>query len=226
MSRIETIAEGIVLHLGDCRDILPALGRADVTLTDPPYGVGEHYASFNDTTDNLKLLIDGAFPILRTMSDRVVVTSGNGAQYDYPKPNWTMAWVTPAGAGSGPWGFSCWQPILCYGKDPYLVAGRGRRPDIIEHTETSEANGHPCPKPVRFMQRLVERVSLRGQMILDPFMGSGTTGVAAVSQGRKFTGIEIEPTYFDIACRRIEDALKQGDMFVEKPRPVKQEPML
>jgi DNA modification methylase len=62
--------------------------------------------------------------------------------------------------------------------------------------------------------------------ILDPFMGSGTTGVAAVSLGRKFTGIEIDDTYFDIACRRIEAALKQPDFFVEAPKPVRQEVLL
>lgn len=63
-------------------------------------------------------------------------------------------------------------------------------------------------------------------MILDPFMGSGTTGVAAVTLGRKFIGIEIEPTYFDIACRRIADGLRQPDMFIEKPKPVVQESLL
>ena len=61
------------------------------------------------------------------------------------------------------------------------------------------------------------------ETILDPFMGSGTTGVAAVKLGRKFIGIEIEPKYFDIACRRISEALKQPDMFIEKPKPAVQE---
>ncbi len=74
------------------------------------------------------------------------------------------------------------------------------------------------------MMRLVERASLTGDKILDPFMGSGTTGVAAVKLGRKFIGIEIEPKYFDIACRRISDASKQPDMFIERPNP-KQEAM-
>ena len=63
------------------------------------------------------------------------------------------------------------------------------------------------------------------QTILDPFMGSGTTGVAAVKIGRKFIGIEIEPKYFDIACRRISEALKQPDFFIECPSPAKQETM-
>lgn len=69
------------------------------------------------------------------------------------------------------------------------------------------------------MQKLVERASLPNDIVLDPFMGSGTTGVASVRLGRPFVGIEIEPRYFDIACRRIEEATKQLDMFVTQPKP-------
>jgi DNA modification methylase len=67
---------------------------------------------------------------------------------------------------------------------------------------------------------------VKGQTILDPFMGSGTTGVAAVKLGRKFIGIEIEPKYFDIACRRIADALARPELFIEPPKPAKQESFL
>ena len=77
------------------------------------------------------------------------------------------------------------------------------------------------------MRRLVARFSLPSEHILDPFMGSGTTGVACVKLGRKFTGIELEPTYFDIACRRVEDAYKQPDFFVSAPaKKAKQESLL
>ena len=81
----------------------------------------------------------------------------------------------------------------------------------------SEKNGHPCPKPLGFMERLIERATLDGETVLDPFMGSGTTGVACARLGRRFIGVEIEPRYFDIACRRIEDAQRQGDMFRPQP---------
>jgi site-specific DNA-methyltransferase (adenine-specific) len=82
---------------------------------------------------------------------------------------------------------------------------------------------HPCPKPAVYMDWLATFASLPGETILDPFMGSGTTGVAAVKLGRKFIGIEIEPKYFDIACKRISEALKQPDMFIERPKSAKQE---
>ena len=73
------------------------------------------------------------------------------------------------------------------------------------------------------MEYVVECFTEHGMVILDPTFGSGTTGVAAVNLGRRFIGIEIEPKYFDIACRRISDALKQPDMFIEKPKPATQE---
>ncbi|MBZ0173152.1 MAG: site-specific DNA-methyltransferase, partial [Phycisphaerales bacterium] len=198
------------LHLGDCREIMPTLGRVDAVVTDPPYGIDEAYESYDDTTDNLIALIASCVPLLRERASRVVVTSGVLNHMLYPKPDWTMAWVTPAGAGAGPWGFCCWQPVLCYGPDPYLEMGLGRRPDVIIHTEGSPKNGHPCPKPTRFMEVLIQRSTLSGT-ILDPFMGSGTTGVACVRLQRKFIGIEIEEKYFDIACRRIEEEYKRGD---------------
>ena len=74
---------------------------------------------------------------------------------------------------------------------------------------------HETEKPVALMEHYIGNSSQRGQTILDPFMGSGTTGVAAVQMGRDFIGIEREPKYFDIACKRIEEAQRQGDLFIE-----------
>ena len=76
-----------------------------------------------------------------------------------------------------------------------------------------EHDDHPCPKPVEWALWLCERAAESGDTILDPFMGSGTTGVACVRLGRKFIGIEIEPKYFGIACKRIEDAYNQNALF-------------
>ena len=205
------------LYRGDCLEVMPTLGKVDAVVTDPPYGVGIDYGAFEDTQENVSAMAAKWLPLARAVAARVVFTPGNINQHSYPRPDWTMAWITPAGAGSGPWGFSCWQPIMCYGKDPMLVNGKGRYSDIIQHTEASEKNGHPCPKPLRFMQRLVMRCSLLSETILDPFMGSGTTGVACAKMGRSFIGIEIDPRYFDIACKRIEQAYAQPDMFVEQP---------
>ncbi len=214
MARVEIIGD-CVLYLGDCREILPSLRGVDAVVTDPPYGNGTDYGTFNDTEKAVQEIIATVVPWARENVKTTLITSGNQCQHLYPRPKWTLAWVTPAGTGSGPWGFSCWQPILAYGHCPYLAAGKGRRADIIMHTEASEANGHPCPKPIGFLKKLVERASLAGHTILDPFMGSGTTGVACIQLGRKFVGVELEPKFFDIACRRIEDATSRPDMLVE-----------
>ena len=85
----------------------------------------------------------------------------------------------------------------------------------VEHSR--ERNNHNAAFPVEIAKRCIHASGRAADTILDPFMGSGTTGVACAKLGRNFIGIEIEPRYFDIACKRIEDAYRQGDMFVERP---------
>lgn len=95
---------------------------------------------------------------------------------------------------------------------------------IMRHKHTGGIeSGHPAIYPVDFAAELILAYSSEGQLICDPFMGSGSTGVAAVNSGRKFVGVEIEPKYFDIACRRIQAALDAPDMFIEQPKPLRQE---
>jgi predicted RNA methylase len=177
--------------------------RADLCLTDPPYGIGEDYESHDDTQENLRRLAAGFFTHARAASDVVLLTPGNVNQRHYPKPEWTLAWFVPAGTGSGPWGFSCWQPVLAYGKDPYLAAGKGRRPDALVKTEASDQSlSHPCPKPVGVWIWLMERGSLEGALVLDPFSGSGTSLIAAEKTGRRCCALELEPKYVQVAVER------------------------
>ena len=123
--RKEILADGVELWLGDCREILPTLGKVDAVVTDPPYGNGTEYGIFQDTEEAVRDLISMVVPWAGANAKRALVTSGNQCQAFYPRPKWTLAWVTPAGTGSGPWGFSCWQPILAYGSCPYLASGGG-----------------------------------------------------------------------------------------------------
>jgi DNA modification methylase len=189
--------------------------RANVCLTDPPYGLGDtksdknNYNSYNDSLENLVKLIEGFFPIAKQISDVVVFTPSNKNQSKYPIPQWTMAWFTPAGTGKGPWGFCCWQPILCYGKDPKLTKRKGSYPDAIVHTESSEKFGHPCTKPINFWIWLTERVSEENELIYEPFSGSGTSFIACEKTGRKCYGMEIDPKYCDIILKRWEDFTHQ-----------------
>jgi DNA modification methylase len=116
-----------------------------------------------------------------------------------------MCWFYGGGQLRSPWGFNCWQPILCYGKDPSLAQGRGARPDAVNLNTPANAGDidHPCPKPVKLWAWLVERLTFeRGAVIADPFGGSGTTLIAAAQLGRVARLIELDPRYCDVIRRR------------------------
>ena len=210
--------EGIKLYLGDCLEVLPTLGKVDAVVTDPPYGVG-----FNGkNTKHTQRLSDGyiggddeqigpkAVAECVKIATVTLVTPGVRCAFDYPKPDEIGGVYCPSGAGLGRWGFIGIHPILYYGKCPYLKNRMGHRPNSFSSFSTQEPNGHPCPKPIEWMLWLVEKASpFTEETILDPFMGSGTTGVACVKLGRKFIGIEKEPKYFEIAVKRIERALSE-----------------
>ena len=106
----------IDLRLGDCLKILPQLetDSIDAVITDLPYGVGIKYASFDDTKDSLKTLIDKAIPEIRRLAGTVLIFCGNGNQHLYPPPDWTLCWHIPAGNGYNTRGFNTLQPILSY----------------------------------------------------------------------------------------------------------------
>ncbi|MDE2472591.1 MAG: site-specific DNA-methyltransferase [Bradyrhizobium sp.] len=224
-----------MLYLGDCREILPTLPKVDAVVTDPPYGVGfrgsqtKHtsksgvgYASFDDTPENVSAIIVPAISAAMDIARRCVLTPGLACMFRYPEPR-AVGWIYyPSGANSGPWGFVCGQPIFYYGKDPYLEKQLGRLPNCFSTTEPTEENGHPCPKPIKQTEWLVNRASLAGDLILDPFMGSGTTGVACLRLGRRFIGIEIEAAYFDIACRRIEEEHRKPRLALPEPKRAEQ----
>ena len=199
----------VTLHLGDCLDVMAEMeaGSVDAVVTDPPYGVGVGYSSIEDTKEALALLIGEFMPHVTRLAELVLITCGNGNQHLYPPPDHTLCWHIPAGNGYNPWGFSTWQPILGYGK-PYRKNGNAY-PDSISMSPRSDKNGHPCPKPTKLMVHILERYTAPGSTILDPFMGSGTTGVACMQTGRNFIGIEIDPGYFAIAEKRINDARMQ-----------------
>jgi len=195
---------GIEIYHNDCREVLSELSYVDLVLTDPPYGIKLNYASFEDTPENVKALVAEVIPICTAIAKRVVLTCATRQINFYPEPAWILCWLNRAGAFPNPWGFTCWQPILCYGKDPYLAHALGSRSDVIEHSETAEKNGHPCPKPIEFWKKLLARCSvLPADLIVDPFMGSGTTLIAAKLLGRRAIGIDIEEKYCEIAAKRL-----------------------
>lgn len=201
------------LALGDCRDILPTLPRVDAVVTDPPYGVGLAYAGHEDTGG--KAYDEWCqlwFQDCASVCDGPIgISCGIANLQAWPKADWVLCWNKPNAMGRAATGFNTWEPVLVYGKiagvrthDSFSVA-------LIPQADTGD---HPCPKPVGWARQVLHRLTAAEQCVLDPFMGSGTTGVAAVQMGRKFIGIEREPKYFDIACKRIEDAQRQSDLFI------------
>lgn len=217
--------QGITIYHGDCREILPQLGSVDAIVTDPPYGVNlkakrakqrgggvtvrmGHY-SFGDDATYIAEVVLPVISLCRQNANCVVLTPGARNLWLYPPADDVGCFFSAAGTGMGKWGFTCSQPILYYGSDPYLREGYGSRPNSLGQTWPNDSNAidHPCAKPIRMIAWLVRRVSLEGESILDPFMGSGTTLVAAKNLNRHAIGIEIEERYCEIASKRLAQAV-------------------
>jgi DNA modification methylase len=225
--RVEHLAEGVTLYLGDCRDVLPALGKVDAVVTDPPYGLAEKWAGGKASTKAKWKLNDGGSnmgwdaiaPIeivssLPSIADQCVIWGGN--YFELPPMRGWLLWDKIVREFSSGHAELAWttldQPVRAFNYAHAQLASEGKE--------------HPTQKPVDLMKWCLGFMP-KAQTILDPFMGSGTTGVAAVKLGRKFIGIEREERYFDIAVRRISDALARPDLFIAPPAPVaKQETFL
>lgn len=273
--RKETLAEGVDLYLGDCREILPSLPPIDVVVTSPPYAQQRDYgAAINDWREVVRALSEtpahDQTQVLVNLGlvhrDGEVVEYWNPFKDDMRAAGWRFfgwfVWDKGFGIPAGDvtrlplaheWIFqfnrASRKPNKWVRSKDRTIPGNGIRqadgslksvtskdlvgqpykmPDSVIRLPPHQFRGgpeneHPAIFPVDLARHLILTFSDVGGLICDPFTGSGTTGVAAVNQGRQFTGIEIEPKYFDIACKRIAGALKQQDLFVEKPAPAKQE---
>lgn len=216
------------LYLGDCLEILPTLPKVDAVITDPPYGVnlGTHdaatekrpqylakqgYETYIDSEANLLRVVIPAIEMGLMLAPRAVVFCADGNVWHFQRASVIGGVYLPAGFGRNPWGFASLAHCLMYGTAPDLQ--KGAKHTALRSSEASDINGHPCPKPDGWMRWVVDLGSRHGDEVLDPFMGSGTTGVACAQLGRKFIGIEIERKYFDIACERIDNAQRQVRMF-------------
>ena len=214
------------LFLGDCLEILPTLGRVDAVVTDPPYGIGENDRKVA-SRENLATTTDyGEFDwdhepasaesinAARACSRNQIIFGGNYFALP-PSPCW-LVWDKQ---NTGDFA-DC---ELAWTNLPKAVRRiYWRWNGMIRRGH--EDRVHPTQKPLGVMQWCLTHIP-DARTICDPFMGSGTTGVACVKRGLTFIGIEREPKYFDIACRRIEQAYAQGDMFIEPPAKPIQEGM-
>jgi site-specific DNA-methyltransferase (adenine-specific) len=237
VSRIERIGPH-TLYLGDSRQLLPTLADVDHVLSDPPYGAGDTHAQHlstitlrNGEPAGQALKFDGISGTelveLATswcaLASRWVVFSCEWKQAHLLDEAGLLVrlgiWRKPDGAPqfTGDRPGTGWEAVaICHraGRKRWNGGGRHAFWTFPKHGE----NGHPTEKPVPLYSVWVRDFTDHGDVCLDPFMGSGTTGVACAKMGRTFIGIEIDERYFDIACRRIEAAMSQPDLFIEQPK--------
>jgi site-specific DNA-methyltransferase (adenine-specific)/modification methylase len=215
------------LYLGDCMDILPTLAKVDAVITDPPYGIGES-SKKNESRGGLAKPKDYGFfdwdkapppdaliELMRTKGQHQAFFGGN--YFTLPPTSCWLVWDKLNGNND----FADCE--LAWTNWPKAVRRlQWRWNGMIR--QGNEERYHPTQKPLEVMKWVIE-LCPKADTILDPFMGSGTTGVAAIQLGRKFIGIEREPKYFDIACQRIEQAVAQGQLFPLEPVKQTQEAM-
>lgn len=219
------------LYLGDCLEVMPTLGKFDAVVTDPPYGIGEAagksasrgkpinsshsqsraiaratdygFAEWDDKT------ADAAVAEAIELAKWSIVFGGN--YYDLAPTSCWLIWDKLNGDSDFADCEMAWTNLpKAVRRLKFLWHGCMRRERDVQRQ-------HPTQKPAGVMKWCIEHLPAPNTTIIDPFMGSGTTGVACQKLGRVFTGIELDPGYFDIACKRIEEAMRQPDLFVETP---------
>ena len=216
------------LILGDCLEVMPKLGKFDAVVTDPPYGIGFKYNTHDDDAE--------AYPAFM----RDVVAASEQLCPVGPKvfwqgmlqaDKWHRWFPTGFRMFAACKGFVQYRPIgVQYAWDPVIFWGKNENEPRADRKDWHaqmlapfgagrERISHPCPRPLGQVRYVVEAFSIDAQTILDPFMGSGTTGVACEQLGRHFTGIELDPEYFEIAVKRVRKAYAQPTLFEAEPKP-------
>ena len=204
-----TIGTATLYH-ADCRDVLPLLPAFDAVITDPPYGIdyparATQYRCMNGLAgESWDAEPFGPLDDVIAKGAKVVVWGGN--HYALPLSRCWFVWHKPDGPPS-------------FSRVELAWTNLDRLAGYFRHTVSAtnpERCGHPTQKPLALMAWCIAQAGAP-RTILDPFMGSGTTGVAAVRMGCEFTGIECRRDYFDMACERIEHAQRQGALFDHEP---------
>lgn len=211
---------GATLYLGDCREILPTLGPVDALITDPvwpncPVGL-------LPGSQDPNALWGQAWQVMPQLRRAVVVMRHDSDPRflsPVPLPYLRAVFLPYALPGYIGRFLGGDEIAYCFGTPIPSADGQRVIPGRAPSAQPSDRppNGHPCSRALSHFRFLIRWWSEAGETILDPFMGSGTTGVACAKLGRKFIGIEIEEKYFDIACERIEAAYRQPDLFIAPP---------
>lgn len=219
--KVEKLADNVTLYCGDSADVLPMVKRAhgvDAVVTDPPYGIGadRHRGSQKDgwTDHDMAEGWDTKRPdeklIRAILALRVPTVVWGG--------NYFIDWLA-SGTGGQQNKWLVWDK----GQEDFSLAdaelawcsfeGAIRRVTVSRGHALQDGKEHPTQKSLKVMQWCIQQLPGEAKVVLDPFMGSGTTGVAAVSLGRGFVGVEREPHYFEVSLRRIKKELSQVKLF-------------
>jgi len=202
----------VKLYLGDCLEILPTLeaGSVDAVITDPPYGIGVTKMTLGNGRNRIYrgqsewdvLPSKKTMDEIRRISKQQFIWGGNYLAHLLPPSRCWLVWDKRTGANSFADCELAWTNLNHVVK-MYTV------PWVGANAKDTSGRLHPTQKPMTLMKWIIEEWTNENDTILDPFMGSGTTGVACVQTGRNFIGIEIEPKYFEIAEKRIKEAQLQ-----------------
>lgn len=207
----------VTIYHSRSEDVIDFLPMCGLLLTDPPYGInggrggtsrkrgrGNYDGDFTKDDDTRENIIEHIVPIIVKCLAKCksgIVTPGNKNFCHYPQPDSFGVMYQPQGTGAQRWGWCDAQPIFYYGISP--VQGQKLEPCSFKVTKTDECkNGHPYPKPLSFWKKLLLKGAWKNDIVLDPFMGSGTTLRASKDAGLRAIGIEITEAYCEIAARR------------------------
>jgi site-specific DNA-methyltransferase (adenine-specific) len=221
----EEIIGDCELYLGDCMDIMPTLGKVDAILTDPPYGIGYDptvHKKYNGQESSFKKIINDENEINLSFIFKIdcqkIIWGAENFYKQLPHRGRWICWnkrspaTKPNSMPSGDFELAWMDKERGFYKYINVIHGGCINADSEGNGNNSQRH-HPTQKPIALMKFCIEQLD-NPETILDPFMGSGTTGVACVKLGRKFIGIELDEKYFNIACKRIEEAYKQPDLFI------------
>ena len=235
------------LLLGDCLEILPTLGKVDAVVTDPPFSSGSRTdagkgvrggmlrgAKWQDdwfSHDNMAT--HGFLTLMRMLGRAILDKCENGA-----RSHWFIDWRMYPNL-YGALESSGWlvKNLIVWDKKHFGMGSNYRNQhELIIYAEKGGASfpthstgnviscsridgeNHPTEKPVDLIRQLIEASTIKGEIVFDPFMGSGTTAIACMKTGREFVGVEINESFFEIACKRIREAYAQPDFFIEQSK--------
>jgi site-specific DNA-methyltransferase (adenine-specific)/modification methylase len=218
------LADDIFMYLGDCRNIVPDLKKSMALVTDPPYGIarvwrggkGHGWGKADEQKEERNAWDESApdqatFEMLLNAADYHVIWGGN--YFELPLSRGWLVWGKPE---QGKNDFTLSQAELAWTSMDAVIK-------VCNCLRSDSGREHPTQKPVALMEWCIEHIVPEHGVILDPYAGSGTTGVAAVKTGRPFVGIEVSEKYYDIACRRIDEELKRPNWVIEEQKSARQQ---